>query len=127
MQKTVIYARYSSGAQKDVSIDQQVRACRDFAERNGLKIVSVYEDRALTGTNDHRPGFQRMIADSAKGEWQYVLVYSLDRFARNRYDSAVNKQKLKEHGVRVLSAMENITDDPAGVLLESVLEGMAEY
>ena len=127
MQKAVIYARYSSGAQKDVSIDQQVRACQEFAERNGLKIVGIYEDRALTGTNDHRPGFQRMIADSAKGEWQYVLVYSLDRFARNRYDSAVNKQKLKEHGVRVLSAMENITDDPAGVLLESVLEGMAEY
>ena len=127
MQEAVIYARYSSGAQKDVSIDQQVRACQEFAERNGLKIVGIYEDRALTGTNDHRPGFQRMIADASKGEWQYVLVYALDRFARNRYDSAVNKQKLKEHGVRVLSAMENITDDPAGVLLESVLEGMAEY
>lgn len=127
MQRTVIYARYSSGAQKDVSIDQQTRACRDFAERQGLEVVGVYEDRALTGTNDHRPGFQRMLLDSAKGGWDYVLVYTLDRFARNRYDSAVNKQKLKEYGVRVLSAMENITDDPAGILLESVLEGMAEY
>lgn len=127
MQKTIIYARYSSGAQKDVSIDQQVKACRDFAERQCLQVVGVYEDRALTGTNDQRPGFQKMLLDSARGDWDYVLVYTLDRFARNRYDSAVNKQKLKEYGVRVLSAMENITDDPAGVLLESVLEGMAEY
>ena len=127
MQKAVIYPRYSSGAQKDVSIDQQVRACREFAERQGLEVVGIYEDRALTGTSDKRPGFQRMIADSAKGEWDYVIVYSLDRFARDRYDSAVYKRKLKDNGVRVLSAMENLTDDPTGILLESVLEGLAEY
>ena len=127
MQRAVIYPRYSSGAQKDVSIDQQVRAAREFADRQGLEIVGIYEDRALTGTNDKRPGFQRMIADSAKGEWEYVIVYTLDRFARDRYDSAVYKRKLKENGVRVLSVMENLTDDPTGVLLESVLEGLAEY
>lgn len=123
----MIYARYSSGAQKDVSIDQQVRACRDFADRQALEIVAVYDDRALTGTNDHRPNFQRMISDSSAERWRYVIVYSLDRFARNRYDSAIYKRELRDHGIRVLSATEYLSDDPTGVLLESMLEGYAEY
>ena len=123
----VIYARYSSHNQRDVSIDQQVKADREFAERRGLKIIDIYADRALTGTNDNRPEFQRMIEDSKKGAFQYVIVYSLDRFARDRYDSVVYKRLLKENGVRVLSAMENIGDDPTGILLESMLEGLAEY
>ena len=125
--KGVIYPRYSSHSQRDVSIDQQIRACRLFAERQGIEIVGIYEDRAATGTNDRRPGFQRMIRDAEKGEWQYVIVYSLDRFARDRYDSAVYKRRLKDCGVKVLSAMENISDDPTGVLMESLLEGLAEY
>lgn len=123
----VIYARYSSHSQRDVSIEQQIKACRLFAERNGIKIVKVYEDRALTGTNDKRPGFQQMIRDAKKADWNYVIVYTLDRFARDRYDSAVYKRQLKEAGVKVLSAMENISDDPTGVLMESLLEGLAEY
>ena len=123
----VIYARYSSHSQRDVSIDQQIRACRQFAERQGIRIVHVYEDRAITGTNDRRPGFQEMIRDAKDGCWDYVVVYTLDRFARDRYDSAVYKRKLKTEGIKVLSAMENISDDPTGVLMESVLEGLAEY
>ncbi|MBR2047096.1 MAG: recombinase family protein [Oscillospiraceae bacterium] len=123
----VIYARYSSHAQRDVSIEQQIRACRQFAERQGIRIVHVYEDRALTGTSDKRPGFQKMIQDAKTAGWSYVVVYTLDRFARDRYDSAVYKRKLKTAGVRVLSAMENISDDPTGILMESVLEGLAEY
>lgn len=127
MQKAVIYARYSSGAQRDVSIDQQIKACRSFAERQCVEVTGVYEDRAMTGTNDKRPGFQRMIADSAKREWDYVIVYTLDRFARDRYDSAIYKRELKNNGIRVLSAMEHLTDDPTGILMESILEGFAEY
>lgn len=123
----VIYARYSSHNQRDVSIDQQVKADREYAERLGLKVIDIYADRALTGTNDNRPEFQRMIADSKKRAFAYVIVYSLDRFARDRYDSVVYKRILKDNGVRVLSAMENISDDPTGVLLESMLEGLAEY
>lgn len=126
-QEGVIYARYSSHAQRDVSIEQQIRACKTFAERQGIKIVEIYEDRALTGTNDKRPGFQKMIADAKKGTWSYVIVYTLDRFARDRYDSAVYKRQLKNCGAKVLSAMENISDDPTGVLMESLLEGLAEY
>lgn len=74
-----------------------------------------------------RPEFLRMIEDSKKKTFDYVLVYQLDRFARNRYDSANYKAKLKKNGVRVLSAKENITEDASGILIEGVLESMAEY
>lgn len=125
--QAVIYARYSSHSQRDVSIEQQLKACRIFAERHGIEIVGTYEDRALTGTSDRRPGFQKMIRDAERSDWSYVIVYTLDRFARDRYDSAVYKRQLKNSGVKVLSAMENISDDPTGVLMESLLEGLAEY
>ena len=123
----VIYARFSSHSQNEQSIEGQLKVCYEFAERNGYKVIGEYIDRALSGTNDQRPEFQRMIADSAKRQFQAVLVYQLDRFARNRYDSATYKAKLKKNGVKVLSAKENITDDASGVLMEAVLEGMAEY
>lgn len=126
-QSAVIYARYSSHSQRDVSIEQQIRACRRFADQLGIEIVEIYEDRALTGTSDRRPGFQKMIRDAEKSDWDYVIVYTLDRFARDRYDSAVYKRQLRNCGVKVLSAMENISDDPTGVLMESLLEGLAEY
>lgn len=125
--EAVIYTRYSSHAQRDVSIEQQTRACRQFAERQGITVVKIYEDRALTGTNDKRPGFQQMIEDAKRGSWSYVIVYTLDRFARDRYDSAVYKRQLRNLGIKVLSAMENISDDPTGILMESMLEGLAEY
>lgn len=127
MPNAVIYARYSSHAQRDTSIDQQLAVCRAFAQRGGIEVVDVYTDRALTGTNDNRPGFRKMIADSAKHQWEYVIVYALDRFSRDRYDAATNKHALRENGVKVISATEPITDDPAGVLMESILEGFAEY
>lgn len=123
----VIYARYSSSNQRDVSIEQQVKACRKYAESNGYDVVKVYADHAMTGTNDHRPEFQQMIRDSANRAFQFVIVYSLDRFSRNKYDSAIHKHTLKENGVTVLSAMENIQDGPVGILMESILEGFAEY
>ena len=122
-----IYARYSSNRQRDVSIEQQIKVCEAYAERMGIRIVGTYADHAMTGTNDRRPEFQRMIRDAERGEWEYVIIYQLDRFARNRYDSAVYKRQLKLCGVRVLSAMENISDDPTGILMESLLEGLAEY
>ena len=123
----VIYARFSSHSQKEASIDQQIRECREYAKLHNINIVGIYADRAITGRTDRRPEFQRMIKDSAKHRFQYVIVYSLDRFCRNRYDSATYKTALKRNGVRVLSAKENIADGPEGIILESVLEGMAEY
>ena len=126
-QDAVIYARYSSHSQRDVSIDQQVKADTEYAERQNLRVISIYADRALTGTSDNRPEFQRMIRDAKRGMFKFIIVYSLDRFARDRYDSVVYKRQLRDCGVRVLSAMENITDDPTGALMESLLEGLAEY
>ena len=123
----IIYARFSCHSQNEQSIEGQLKTCYEFAERNNYSVIGEYIDRATTGTNDSRPEFQRMIADSAKRQFQGVLVYQLDRFARNRYDSATYKAKLKKNGVRVLSARENISDDASGVLMEAVLEGMAEY
>lgn len=123
----VIYARYSSHNQRDVSIEQQVNACRKYAQVHDLDVIRVYDDHAMTGTNDNRPEFRRMIRDSEARAFDYVIVYTLDRFSRDRYDSAIHKHTLKENGVRVLSAMENISDDPTGVLMESILEGFAEY
>ena len=123
----VIYARFSSHSQTEQSIEGQLQVCTEYAARNGYTIVGEYIDRALSGTSDNRPQFQQMIADSSKRLFEGVLVYQLDRFARNRYDSATYKRKLKQNGVRVLSARENITDDASGILIESVLEGMAEY
>ena len=124
----VFYGRYSDSGQSEQSIEGQRRVCYEFAQRNGYRIIAEYIDRATTGTEaENRPEFQRMIADSAKRQFQGILVYQLDRFARNRYDSATYKAKLKKNGVKVLSARENITDDASGVLMESVLEGMAEY
>jgi DNA invertase Pin-like site-specific DNA recombinase len=123
----VLYCRYSSHSQREVSIDQQIKECRKFADRNGIEIVKVYDDRAMTGTNDRRPQFQQMLSEAETMAYQYVIVYSLDRFARDRYDSAVYKRQLKQHGKKVLSATENISDDPTGILMESLLEGLAEY
>jgi len=127
MKKMVIYARYSSDRQTEQSIEGQLRVCHEYAEKNDYVVVHEYIDRALSGTTDRRPAFLQMIEDSKKKEFEFVLVYQLDRFARNRYDSANYKMKLKKNGVRVLSARENISDDASGILRESVLEGMAEY
>ena len=123
----VIYARYSSHAQTEQSIEGQLQTCHEYASANGHIVVGEYIDRAQTGTNDSRIEFQRMIIDSDKHTFDAVLVYQLDRFARNRYDSAINKAKLKRNGVRVISARENISDDASGILVEGVLESMAEY
>lgn len=123
----VIYARYSSERQNEQSIEGQLRVINQFAEKEGYNVIDAYIDRAMTGRNDDRPSFQKMISDSSNKAFQYVLVYKLDRFSRNRYDSAVYKKKLRDNGVRVISATENISDSPEGIILESILEGYSEY
>ena len=125
--KAVIYARYSSDNQREESIEGQLRECKEYAEKNGITILCSYIDRALSAKTDNRPEFQNMVQDSAKGLFDTVLVWKLDRFARNRYDSAHYKAVLRRNGVKVVSATENISDGPEDIILESMLEGMAEY
>ena len=123
----VIYARYSSDNQREESIEGQLRECKEYAERNGITILVTYIDRALSAKTDNRPEFQHMIKDSAKGLFDIALVWKLDRFARNRYDSARYKNILKKNGVKVISARENISEGSEGIILEAMLEGYAEY
>ena len=123
----VIYARYSSHNQTEQSIEGQLHDNYAYAERCGYNVIGEYIDRAMTGTKDDRPDFQRMIKDAEKRQFQTIIVWKLDRFARNRYDSAVYKRILKKYGVKVVSVMENITDSPEGIILEGLLESMAEY
>lgn len=122
------YCRYSSEAQRGgYSIEAQTRAIREWCDRQGHTIVSFYIDEARSGTSDDREEFQKMIKASAGGSFEAVVVHKLDRFARDRYDSAVYRHKLKNNGVRVLSVLEPLDDSPESVIMESVLEGMAEY
>ncbi len=125
--KSVIYARYSSDNQREESIEGQIRECTEYAERNNITLLGSYIDRALSARTADRPEFQRMIRDSEKGLFDTVLVWKLDRFSRDRYDSAHYKHILKKNGVKVISAKENISDGPEGIIMESMLEGYAEY
>ena len=123
----VIYARYSSDNQREESIEGQLRECKEYAKNNDIQIVDSYIDRALSARTDNRPAFQQMIKDSTKNNFEVVIVWKLDRFARNRYDSANYKAKLRKNGVKVISATETISNGAEGILLESMLEGYAEY
>jgi len=125
--KAIIYARYSSETQTENSIEGQLRECKEYADKHNITVVDTYIDRALSAKTDSRPEFQKMIRDSAKKQFDIVLIWKLDRFARNRLDSATYRAILKRNGVNVVSAKENISEGPEGIILESILEGMAEY
>lgn len=127
--KAVIYARFSSDRQREESIEGQIRECTEYANRNGIIIVGSYVDRALSASKEteKRLDFLRMVQDSSKHLFDVVLVWKLDRFSRDRYDAAHYKHILKKNGVKVVSATEHIGDGPEGIILESMLEGMAEY
>lgn len=123
----VIYARYSSENQTEQSIEGQMRVCEEYAKSNNILILNSYIDRAMTGTNDNRPAFQKMMKDSSNGEWDYVLVYKFDRFSRNKYETAMHKKTLKDNGVKLRSATEYLPDTPEAIIMESMFEGYAEY
>lgn len=127
MKYAVIYARYSSDRQNDMSIDGQIAECRKFAESHDMIIVQEYIDRAFTATTDKRPEFLRMIEESKNKEFEIILVYQLDRFARNKDDSGYYKKILRENGVKVVSAMERIAEDSSGVITEGMLEIVADW
>lgn len=127
MKTAVIYARYSSSNQREESIAGQIRECRQYAERNCMHVIHEYTDSALTGTSDKRPAFQQMIHDSDRHTFDAVIVWKLDRFARNRYDAAMYRHLLAKNNVKIFSAMENISDSPEGIILEGLMESLAEY
>ncbi|MCP1103557.1 site-specific DNA recombinase [Aequitasia blattaphilus] len=125
----VIYARYSAGpGQTDQSIDGQLRDCMEYAKQNNITIIDNYIDRHISGTDfENRLEFNRLIKDAARNQFSYVIVWKIDRFGRNREEIAINKVKLRKLGVQLLYAKEHIPDGPEGIIMESLLEGMAEY
>lgn len=134
MRQAVIYARYSPGGNQTYqSIEGQLTVCRKFAADNDLNIVATYEDEHLTGRNDQRPEFQRMLKDCARAKWDTVIVYAIDRFGRNSIEIAINKYQLQKHGKTLLSATQRTARNADGsknldgILLENFYIGMAEY
>lgn len=125
--RAVIYSRFSSDRQRSESIDQQNKVCVEFCERKGYTVIGIYSDHALTGRTDSRPQFLRMIEDSKKHEFDLIVVYALDRFSRSVYDSCHYEDILNRNGVKLLSATEPLTDDPAGVMVKQIFRGFAEY
>lgn len=127
MINAVFYGRYSSAKQNETSIEAQLIVCREFAQRNGINIIREYVDEGISAKTSNRPQFQQMIKDSYQKEFQRIVVYQLDRFCRNRTDSAIYRNILQENGVKIMSAKENITDDYTGILTTSVIEGLNEF
>lgn len=124
-----LYMRYSSDRQTEQSIEGQLRELIAYCKHHGYRVAAIYVDRAISAhaSMDKRPAFQQMLSDSARSSWKTVLVYKLDRFARNREDSAIARMRLRKNGCNVESAKEGISKNPEGVILEALLEGMAEY
>ena len=123
----VIYARYSSHSQTEQSIEGQLAAAHAYAKGHGYTVVREYCDRAQTGRNDNRDAFQRMLSDTDKHQFDVIITWKVDRIGRNREDIAFNKHRCKKNGVRIEYVAENLPDSAESVILESVLEGMAEY
>lgn len=125
--KAVIYARYSSDNQREESIEGQIRECTAFAEKNGVTILRHYIDRAFSAKTDNRPEFQNMVKDSGRRLFDMVIVWKLDRFARNRYDSARYKVTLKKNGIKVVSATEVISDGAEGATMKEIRDYLNEH
>lgn len=124
-----IYARYSAGPnQTDQSIEGQVAECSEYAARNDIQIIEIYADRHVSGkSTEGRWEFQRMLKDAEAGKFEALIVWKIDRFGRDRTDIAMAKYKLKKAGVKLFYAAEAIPEGPEGIILESMLEGIAEY
>lgn len=122
-----IYARYSSHSQTEQSIEGQLAAAHAYAESHGYTVVHEYCDRAQTGRNDNRDAFQQMLSDTDKHQFDVIITWKVDRIGRNREDIAFNKHRCKKNGIRIEYVAENLPDSAESVILESVLEGMAEY
>lgn len=123
----ICYYRYSSEAQRDVSIIQQKDAAHEYAEAHGYHIIKEYEDHAISGTRDDRPGFQLMLYEVDKLRPAYLILWKTDRLSRDRIDSVLAKKRLRECGVKIAYVAESIPegDEATEILMESIYEAMA--
>lgn len=129
IRKAVAYARFSSNNQREESIDAQLRAISDYCERENIQLVDIYSDEAQSAKTDNRDDFKNMTDAIFKGNYDIdaVLVHKFNRFARNKYDSALYKKRLRDIGIKVVSVTQPIDDSPEGRILESLIEAMDEY
>ena len=126
--RLVAYYRYSGGSrQTEQSIEGQRRDCEAYARAHGMTILREYVDRHISGKTDDRPAFQQLVADSAAHTFDAVICWKTDRLARNRYDSAVYKKKLRDNGVEILYAAESNISGAEGIIIEGLMEALAEY
>ena len=125
-----LYARVSSDRQDvDLSVAAQLRALRDYAEKNGYLVAREYVDEAESGRIADRPQFQRMLDEASKPEapFQEILVWKFSRFTRKREHAVAFKSMLRRRGVRVVSITEQADDTPTGKLLEAIIESVDEF
>ena len=127
MIRAAIYARYSSDNQREESITAQIRAAKEYCAKKEYTVIQEYTDEALSARTDDRPAFQRMIKDAQNNYFDVLVVHKIDRFARDRFDDAHYKRILKLAGIGVEFVEQRIDGSPEGIILESVLVGMAEY
>ena len=125
-----LYARVSSDRQDvDLSVAAQLRALRDYAEKNGYLVAREYIDEAESGRIADRPQFQRMLDEASKPQspFQEILVWKFSRFTRKREHAVAFKSMLRRRGVRVVSITEQADDTPTGKLLEAIIESVDEF
>lgn len=127
MLTAVTYARFSSERQHESSIEAQQEAIADYCRQKHITIVEQYVDRALSGKSDNRPEFQRLLSDLRDRRVDYVLVHKTDRFARNRYDAAIYSRVITQRGARLVAVAQDFGEGPEAVILEALMQGMAEY
>lgn len=127
MKRAAIYARYSSHKQREESIEEQIDECKEYAEQNDFQVVKVYTDSAVSGKTEDRDGWQEMMQNAKLKMFDVLLVYTIDRMGRDRYALAVAKKALKDCGVTVIPIKQPMVDGPENILLDSLMEGLAEY
>lgn len=126
----MLYARVSSERQDvDLSISAQLKALREYAARNGYRVVGEFVDEAESGRTADRPAFREMVSLARRPHRPFdtILIWKYSRFARNREDSIVYKSFLRKHGVEVISITEPVEDTPTGKLLEAMIESLDEF
>lgn len=122
-----IYARFSSSSQREASIEEQLKICRQYAEQNKYAVTKIYSDCAISGKTDNRPQLQKLLSDSSRLLFQAVLVYSIDRFGRDLSQTLLNEKKLNENGVILISATEHFTDDASGRFFRNIMMSYAQF
>lgn len=123
----VVYARYSTHNQRDVSIEQQVEACQAYADRENIEIVEVFADRAKTGRDDDRYNFQRMMRYAEQGTFQCVIAWKSNRMGRNMLEAMQNENTLEAFGVRCLYTEENFDDSAAGRFAKRTMMNINQF